>query len=183
MEVLSSLPHEFVSLAELGITEDVEETGTTHEENALLKARFYQAKTGLPTIAEDSGIYVDAFPGDFGVYTRRWKGLHSASDEQWIAHFLAEIALIAPEKRTAKFVCCAAFIEDPSAAPIVVQGETRGVITETLRAPLKSGIPISSCFVPDGFEHVYAALSIEEKNRISHRGKAMHELEKILKIR
>ncbi len=201
LEVLGGLPHEFVSLAELGITEDVEETGVTHEENALIKARFFQGKTGLPTIAEDSGIYVDAFPGDFGVYTRRWKGLHAASDEQWIAHFLEEIAKIPSEKRTAKFVCCAAFIDaqnvfphSPSdalekngvfegrEAPIIVQGETSGIITEKLLAPLKPGIPISSCFIPDGFDTVYAALSIEDKNKISHRGKAMHRLEKILKI-
>ncbi len=198
LEVLGDLPHEFVSLSDLGISEDVEETGTTHEENAIIKAKFFHEKTGLPTIAEDSGIYVDAFPGDFGVYTRRWKGLHEATDEQWITHFLSEISKISPEKRTAKFICCAAFIPLKSSehvvnshedekniasnyyANILVRGETFGRITDSLLAPLKPGIPISSCFIPDGFEKVYAALSVEEKNKISHRGKAMHQLKNII---
>lgn len=184
LEVLSGLPHEFVSLSDLGITEDVEETGLTHDENALIKARFFQEKTGLATIAEDSGIYVDAFPGDFGVYTRRWKGLHDASDEEWIARFLSEVSRIPAEKRTARFVCCATFLPAPTVdtpAPVTVVGETSGVITEKLHAPLRVGIPISSCFIPDGFREVYAALSIDEKNKISHRGKAMQQLHDYLK--
>lgn len=176
LEVVGDLPAEFVSLKDVGITEDVEETGITHEENALLKAKFYNSKTGLPTIGEDSGIYVDAFPGDFGVYTRRWKGLHAAGDDEWIRVFLEEIAKISPEKRTARFVCCAAYYLGDTAQPIMVRGETTGLITAELRAPLIPGIPISSCFIPDGYSQVYAALTVGEKNAVSHRGKALAEL-------
>ncbi len=182
LEVVGDLPIEFVSLKDIGIQEDVEETGVTHEENALLKAKFYHSKTGLPTIGEDSGIYVDVFPGDFGVYTRRWKGLHEASDDEWIRVFLEEIAKITPEKRTARFVCCAAYYQDSTHEPIIVRGETTGIITAELRAPLIAGIPISSCFIPDGYNEVYAALTVKQKNAVSHRGKALSELKQKLEI-
>lgn len=182
LEVVGDLPAEFVSLKDIGISEDVEETGATHEENALLKAKFYHSKTGLPTIGEDSGIYVDAFPGDFGVYTRRWKGLHAAGDDEWIRVFLEEIAKIQPEKRTARFVCCAAYYPGAAAQPIMVRGETTGIITAELRAPLIPGIPISSCFIPDGYSQVYAALTVSQKNVVSHRGKALSELKQKLAV-
>lgn len=181
LEVLATLPYQFVSLDDLGITEDVEEIGVTHEDNALLKAQFFQAKTGLPTIAEDSGIYVDAFPGDFGVYTRRWKGLNNATDQQWIELFLNEIKKIEPANRTARFVCYSIFLADGKAPSYGVIGETGGMITDSLQAPLIDGIPISSCFIPHGSTQVYATLSVEEKNKISHRGKAMHQLKEYLR--
>lgn len=178
-EVLGDLPHELLSLRDLGITEDVEETGVTHEENALLKAKFFYEKSGaLPTLGEDSGVYVDAFPGQLGVYTRRWKGMGDSTDEQWINHFLREMESVLDEKRTAHFVCCAALIIDGK--EYIVRGEAHGTITEELEAPLIPGIPISSCFKPSGFSKVYAALSPEEKNKISHRGKAMHKIREII---
>jgi XTP/dITP diphosphohydrolase len=182
-EALRALPIRLVSLADFGIADDVEETGQTHVENAVLKARFFFEKTGLPTLAEDSGIYVDAFPGELGVQTRRWEGLHHASDKEWIEYFLEKMAPVPEEKRGAKFVCHAALIltSSDSAQPKIFIGETRGIITKNLEAPLKPGIPISSCFRPEGFSKVYATLSIEEKNRVSHRGKAMHAVAEFLK--
>lgn len=182
-EVLHALPLRFFSPADFGIKEDVKETGSTHEENAILKSRFYFEKTNLPTLAEDSGIYVDAFPGELGVQTRRWGGLEMASDREWIEYFLEKMAFLPPEKRGAKFVCHAALILDPSdkERPKIFTGETNGIITKNLEAPLRAGIPISSCFRPDGFTKVYAALTIEEKNRVSHRGKAIHKILEFLK--
>lgn len=181
-EVLRALPLKLASLADFGISEDVEETGKTHEENAIRKAQFYFKKTGLPTLAEDSGIYVDAFPGELGVQTRRWEGLHHATDKEWIAYFLEKMASVPKEKRGAKFVCYAAFILDQQdfTHPKIFSGETHGIITKGLEAPLKEGIPISSCFRPAGFSKVYAALSVEKKNRVSHRGKAMHAVRDFL---
>lgn len=181
-EVLRVLPLRLVSLADFGISDDVIETGQTHGENAALKARFYFEKTSLPTLAEDSGIYVDAFPGELGVQTRRWEGLHHATDKEWIEYFLERMVPVSEEKRGAKFVCHAAliFTADDFAQPKIFIGETRGVITKNLEAPLKEGIPISSCFRPEGFLKVYAALSIAEKNRVSHRGKAMHAVVEFL---
>lgn len=182
-EVLRTLPLRLVSLADFGISDEVEETGKTHGENAALKAQFYFQKTSLPTLAEDSGIYVDAFPGELGVQTRRWEGLHHASDKEWIEYFLEKMAPLPEEKRGAKFVCHAALIlnSDDFAQPKIFIGETRGVITKNLEAPLKAGIPISSCFRPEGFSKVYAALTVAEKNRVSHRGKAMHAVWEFLK--
>ncbi len=175
-EVLGDLSSvELLSLTDVGIEDDVDETGTTHEENALLKARFYYEKSGgVATLGEDSGVYVDEFPGQLGVYTRRWKGLHEATDEEWITHFLEEMKSVPPEKRGAHFVCCAALIVNGKEH--ATRGEARGKITVELEAPLIPGIPISSCFRPDGFEKVYAALSPEEKNKISHRGKALTQM-------
>lgn len=174
-EVLCSLPLELLDLHNAGIKDEVEEHGDTHEANAILKARYFYEKTGLPTLGEDSGIYVDAFPGELGVQTRRWEGLHRASDQEWIEYFLKKMDALPPEKRGAKFVCVAALIFDAASLkkPHIFSGETCGIITPQLEAPLKAGIPISSCFRPDGCEKVYAALSIAEKNRVSHRGKAI----------
>jgi len=183
-EALHALPLRLISLADLEISEDVAEVGETHEENAILKARFYFEKTNLPTLAEDSGIYVDAFPGELGVQTRRWEGLHNATDKEWIEYFLGRMALLPEEKRGAKFVCHAALILTPDdfSQPKIFTGETRGIITKNLEASLKPGIPISSCFRPEGFSKVYAALSITEKNRVSHRGKAMQAVKDFLMV-
>lgn len=181
-EALQALPLRLLSLADLGISEDAEERGKTHEENAVLKAKFYFQKTNFPTLAEDSGIYVDAFPGELGVQTRRWEGLHRATDKEWIEYFLEKMAGVPEEKRGAKFVCRAALIltAEDFKRPKIFNGETRGIITQNLETPLKEGIPISSCFRPDGFSKVYAALSIAEKNQVSHRGKAMHAVAEFL---
>ena len=187
MEVLKSpdrplSDYEFVSLADLKIKDEVEEHGATHEENAILKARYFFDKTGLPTLGEDSGVHVDAFPGELGVQTRRWAGLSAATDEKWIEYFLEKMKETPAASRGAKFICCAALIlnKETYRFPRVFIGETRGTITKSLEAPLKAGIPISSCFKPDGFKKVYAALSVAEKNKVSHRGKAMHKVKDFL---
>lgn len=181
-EVLNGMPFGLKSLADLGLDDEVEEHGATHKENAILKARYFFEKTGLPTLGEDSGVYVDAFPGELGVKTRRFRGLNRATDEEWIAFFLKEMADVPQEKRTAKFVCVAALIVDDATNknPHIFSGETVGVITKNLEAPLKKGIPVSSCFRPEGFDKVYAALSMDEKNRVSHRGKALDRVKDFL---
>lgn len=183
-EVLRVLQLRFFSPADFGIKEDVKEIGVTHEENAILKAQYFFEKTNLPTLAEDSGIYVDAFPGELGVQTRRWSDLETASDREWIEYFLEKMVTVPDAKRGAKFVCHAALILDPSDKehPKIFTGETNGTITKNLEAPLRAGIPISSCFRPDGFSKVYAALTIAEKNRVSHRGKAMNAVRDFLQI-
>lgn len=181
-EVLSSLSIKLLSLADLNLCDEVEEHGASHSENATLKAQYFFKKTGLPTLGEDSGISVDAFPGELGVQTRRWGGLGQANDEEWIKYFLEQMESVPDGKRGAKFICFAALILDKAAEkiPTIFSGETRGIITKTLEAPLKHGIPISSCFRPEGFDKVYAALTAPEKNRVSHRGKAMHRVKDFL---
>jgi XTP/dITP diphosphohydrolase len=199
-EVLAGPNLKLLSLKDVGLDDEVEETGETHEANAILKAQYFFKKTGLPTLGEDSGIYVDAFHGELGVKTRRWEGLGEATDEEWIDYFLRKMEAVPESERGAKFVCCAAVILSaplnviPAKAGICIDpclrrddnltkiflGETAGTITRELEAPLIPGIPISSCFRPNGISKVYAALSPREKNAVSHRGKAMHAVKAFL---
>ncbi|PIZ75473.1 hypothetical protein COY05_03875 [Candidatus Peregrinibacteria bacterium CG_4_10_14_0_2_um_filter_38_24] len=153
----------------------IEEDGETFKENAEKKARFYHEKTGLLTVAEDSGIVVFALDGELGVKTRRWGAGEKASDEEWIEFFMKR--MVSEKNRDAKFVCCACLcgeiLHNGDEVCEVFEGETFGKITEKLEAPILGGLPLSSCFLPEGRDKVYAALSAEEKNSISHRGKAM----------
>lgn len=155
------------------------ETGTTFEENSKMKALHYGSIFKLPTIGEDSGIIVDALKGELGVKTRRWGAGENASDEEWINHFMNVMKDVPQEKRTARFVCSATFIDDKGATA-TFKGQTEGIITESIKVPLKEGIPLSSCFIPSGHQKVYAALNENEKNKVSHRGKAFHELKNFL---
>jgi len=175
MEVLWRLPYEILSLDNLGIHSFYEENGETFEENALGKARHYAKLTNLPTIAEDSGIVVDALKDELGIKTRRWGAGEGASDEEWIAHFLKVMREIPEMDRGAKFVCGAAIV-DESGRETLFRGETYGSITKKLEAKLYPGLPLSACFKPEGSDKVYSALSKAEKNKISHRGKAMWQV-------
>lgn len=94
------------------------------------------------------------------------------SDEEWLAYFMQRMA--AEENRKAKFVCVAAYVDDIKEAAF--EGETVGVVTGTVQVPVKTGIPLSSVFLPEGCDKVFAALSTDEKNRLSHRGKAFSQL-------
>jgi XTP/dITP diphosphohydrolase len=175
MEVLGNLPYEFVRLDELNIPSDCEENADSFEGNALLKARYYWQKCGLTTISEDSGILVDALEGELGIKTRRWGAGEKANDEQWIRFFLDRMSSVPFQKRGAKFVCCSAIIDEQGAEHLF-RGETPGIITDHLEAPIYEGLPLSSCFKPVGLEKVYAALTPREKNEVSHRGKAMKQV-------
>jgi XTP/dITP diphosphohydrolase len=175
--VLQGLPFEFVFLNDLDENfEDFEENGETFYDNALGKAQHFSALTGMLTLAEDSGILIDAFPSEFGVRTRRWGLGEKANDEEWIAHFMKVMDGVL--ERGAKFVCNAVLINGDGEDSF--EGETRGVITHELQAPILPGLPLSSCFQPEGFEKVYAALTQEEKNEISHRGQAISLLKRFL---
>lgn len=175
MEVFEAAPFEIVSLLDVGISGDCDETEDTFEGNAMLKARHYAGLSGLITLAEDSGILVDALPGQLGVKTRRWGAGAEASDEQWIAYFLDVMKDVPLEKRGAKFVCVSA-VAVPDSRVKIFKGETVGVITQGLEAPIYGGLPLSACFKPEGFDTVYSALEKHEKNRISHRGKAIRKV-------
>ena len=144
----------------------------TFEENALEKARFCFAQSGIPAIADDSGILVEALQKELGIHTRRWGAGPKASDAEWIAYFLERMRL--EKNKRAEFVCVLAFVD--SVIIRTFEGRCTGIITETLEAEYLPGLPISACFRPDGCDRVFSALSLEEKNRISHRGKAMTKL-------
>ena len=181
-EMLSGLKAEFVSLDDLKITEDFPEHGESFEENALGKARFYsalcaQTAANAAVVADDSGIFVETLGDELGLKTRRWGAGHEASDEEWLAHFMEKMAK--EKNRKAKFVCAAAYVNGNEEK--IFLGETEGVITESVEAPVKAGIPLSSVFKPDGYEKVFAALSLAEKNELSHRGKAFSKVRDFLR--
>lgn len=172
-EVLSGLPFELVFLGNLDVDdEDFVEDGETFAENAYKKARYFADKLAMPALAEDSGIMIDALEGELGLKTRRWGAGEHANDEEWIEYFMNRMEN--EKERGAKFVCSSCYLSGDT--ELYFEGETSGVITAKLMAPIKEGLPLSSCFLPEGCEKVYAALSEEEKNRVSHRGKAIREV-------
>ncbi|MBU1682506.1 non-canonical purine NTP pyrophosphatase [Patescibacteria group bacterium] len=172
MEVLEELPVKFVSLNDEKIEDDVEENGETYEENAIIKAEFFGRESGLPTIADDSGIHVDALNGELGVRTRRWGAGEKANDEEWLDFFLSRMSY--EENRKAEFISVVAFCQ-PGQETKVFRGECIGQILEEPQVALEPGIPLSAVFLPDGKDKVFSALSKHEKNEISHRGKAIKQ--------
>lgn len=180
MEVLRDMKGiQFLSLSDVNLENDVEETGITYEDNSLLKAQYFYEKTKIPTLAEDSGIEVEALKNELGVKTRRWGAGEKASDEEWLDFFLQRLER--EENRRAKFVCVPTFIWGESEDERwQTRGETWGTILDAPQCPIPHGIPISAVFRADGAEKVYAALSPEEKNQISHRGIAMEKTKKFL---
>ncbi len=183
-EILADLELELVFLGDLDVDTDLEENGETFEENALLKAEHFAGLTGLPALADDSGILVDALPGELGVKTRRWGAGAEATDQEWIEYFLERMVDVEEENRGAEFVAAVALVwgdEKSGFEKKFFLGETKGVITKNLEAEIVPGIPLSSCFRHQGSDRVYSALSEAEKNAASHRGKAMKQMKKFLK--
>lgn len=154
--------------------ENAEETGLSFVENAILKARFACARTGLPAIADDSGIEVDALQGRPGIYSARYAG-EGASDTDNNARLLQELAEVPEAARTARYQCVLAFMrhaEDPT--PIICQGSWEGRILSAPRGA--GGFGYDPLFFLPALNCTAAELDKETKNRLSHRGKAMAEL-------
>ncbi len=177
-EALASLDVKILSPEERGILASPKEHGDTFEANALEKARFYFQKSGIPTLADDSGILVEALAKELGIHTRRWGAGPTANDEGWIQYFLNRMKT--EKNKRARFVCVLAYI-DAEGNEFFFEGTCDGEITETLEASYLPGLPISACFRPEGFNAVYSGLSVHEKNHISHRGRAMHKFVEHLK--
>lgn len=175
--ILKPLGIEAVTAADLGIElDEVEETGSTFEENAFLKASAACRQTGLPAVADDSGLQVDALNGAPGVYSARYAG-EGATDTDRNNKLLHEMAGIPDEKRSARFVSaiCCVF---PSGDKICARGECEGKIGYEPKG--ENGFGYDPIFVvPDG--RTYAQLSDEEKDAISHRGNALRIFSKNLK--
>jgi XTP/dITP diphosphohydrolase len=155
-------------------SELAEETGLTFVENALLKARYACSKTNLPAIADDSGIEVDALNGRPGIYSARYAGV-DANDEKNNALLLEELINIPDEKRTARYHAVLVYMrhaEDPT--PVICHGIWEGMILAEPRG--SGGFGYDPLFYVPTHDCASAELSKEEKNRISHRGKAMREL-------
>ena len=163
---------DLVGLAAYPEAPEVAETGATFEENALLKARAIAALTGLPSVADDSGLCVDALNGMPGIFSARWSGTHGA-DKANLDLLLAQIADVPDERRGANFTCAAAIVH-PDGASHVVLGM---VIGHLIREPRGSGgFGYDPIFVPDGFDVTTAEMTADQKDAISHRGKAFRAL-------
>ena len=176
---LSVLQIKLLSLADLGIKDDFEETGKTYQENSLGKAKFYHQLSGLPSLADDSGLSVEALNGEPGINSRTWPG-YRASDEELLKMLLAKMEKVPPDKRQASFVTVVAFVDKDK--EIVSQGEIKGTIAQELICPIEEGFPYSSVFYPQGYKQVFSQLTTDEKNAISHRGLALEEFIKQIKI-
>jgi XTP/dITP diphosphohydrolase len=170
--MLADGPVEVLGLADVPDFPEAPETGATFAENALAKARDAAAATGLPSVADDSGIAVDALNGMPGVLSARWCGRHG-DDLANLELLLGQLADVPDERRGGAFVCAAALVV-PGGPETVVHGEWRGRI---VRAPRGSnGFGYDPIFVPEGEERTSAELSPEEKDAVSHRGRAMRAL-------
>ncbi len=184
-EVLASLPIKMITPQDLGIIESPDENGGTYKENAKIKSAFYFEKSKIATLAEDSGIEIDAFPNELGLKTRRWGAGAEASDEEWLDYFLKELKKKPREQHTARFHCTAALTimnkKTGKTETYTFDGICPGFLHTEPKTAVPHGIPLSACFQPDGFNKVYAALTPEEKNKISHRGRAMHQVADFLK--
>lgn len=171
-EILGDLDIEVVPQSDFGVT-DADETGSTFAENALIKARHAAAATGLPAIADDSGLAVDALDGRPGVYSARYAG-PNASDDSNNDKLLAELEGVADKDRGAAFHCAACFVASGDAEPVTASGEWRGRILHERRGG--RGFGYDPLFLVPELGCSSAELSAEEKNARSHRGRALREL-------
>lgn len=174
--ILSPLGIDVVLADDIGCDlRDVEETGTTFEENALLKATAGCEDSGLPCVGDDSGLCVDALDGAPGVFTARYAGGHG-NDDANMDKLLNELKDVPDEKRTARFVsvCCCVF---PDGRKIQVRGECEGKILTERHG--NGGFGYDPIFTADGMN--FGEISAEEKDKMSHRGKALRLLAEELK--
>jgi XTP/dITP diphosphohydrolase len=179
---------ELVSLDDLGIQDDPDETGQTFATNARIKARFGARRTGLPTLADDSGLEVDALGGGPGVRTRRYAG-PDATDVENNAKLLAALNGLPPERRSARYVCVLALaVTEPgsgrrSAVPLrIVRGTTRGRIAAAPKG--SGGFGYDPIFEPAGEPpggRTFGEWSPAEKHAVSHRGRAARRMTPILR--
>ncbi|MCR5267525.1 MAG: XTP/dITP diphosphatase [Lachnospiraceae bacterium] len=187
--ILNDADVEVLSMKEAGFDGDIEENGTTFEENALIKARTIAEKTGLPTLADDSGLEIDYLNGEPGIYSARYLGEdtpHSVKNP----NLISRLEGVPDEKRTARFVCAvAAVFPDNSEKPDGTQN--RGSIEKCVRATMEgriayeeageNGFGYDPIFYLPEYGCTNAQLTPEQKNAISHRGKALRAMYETLK--
>ncbi len=177
--VLAEFNLEIAPQSAFGVPE-AEETGLTFVENAILKARNAALHTGLPALADDSGLAVDVLDGAPGIYSARYAG-PGAGDRANIDKLLAELRGVPSEQRIARFVCVLALLHHPAdPTPLICQGSWDGVIlTEPHGA---NGFGYDPVFFVPGENRTAAELKPADKNRLSHRGQALAQLAQALKL-
>jgi XTP/dITP diphosphohydrolase len=167
---------ELVGLDDVASYPDSPETGLTFAENALAKAREGAEHTGLSTVADDSGLTVDALNGMPGVLSARWAGRHG-DDEANLRLVLAQVSDIPDEHRGAAFVCAAALVT-PDSREYVAEGRVEGTLIRKPRG--ENGFGYDPIFVPHGESRTTAEMPSDEKDAISHRGRAFRALAEII---
>lgn len=182
IEEIESITKKFgmnvITKAEAGVGDlEVEETGTTFEENSLIKAEAIMKATGMPAIADDSGLEADALNGAPGVYSARFSG-EGATDESNNAKLLKLMENIPDDERSARFVSVVTLCF-PDGTVVAARGECPGTLRRSPRGD--GGFGYDPLFVPVGYDKTYAEISAEEKNIISHRAKALGILRMKLK--
>ena len=174
-DILRDKDIEILSLKDFPDAPEVEETGATLDENALLKAKSAAEATGLPAIADDTGLMVDELEGAPGVMSARFAGENATYGDN-CSLLLSKLNGVQDEKRTAQFVCIAALVD--ASVSIITRGEVGGVILKEPRG--ENGFGYDSIFLPDNSELSFGEMTIEEKKLIGHRGKAFNEMLKII---
>ena len=168
-KITAPLGYEVISQSEAGCNFDVEETGTTFEENAVLKANAVYEKMKMPVISDDSGLEVDYLNGAPGVYSHRYAG-ENATDADRCSKLLSELSGVEKEKRTARFVCVICFI-DENGTETVIRGTCEGYIGTEPRG--ENGFGYDPVFMYG--DRSFAEISAEEKNSVSHRADALRK--------
>ena len=171
-EVLEGYFDEVLTIGQLGISADIEETGSTFKENAYIKADYICKAAGLAALADDSGLCVDALGGEPGVYSARYSGLGDAGNNSLLLEKMLGIS-----NRQAQFVCCIA-LALPDGQTLFADGVLHGSIAHSPAG--ENGFGYDPLFVPDGYGVTMAQISPEEKNKISHRALAVAALKKRL---
>lgn len=173
---------EVVTLDEAGIKDEIEEDGKTMEENALKKAREISQKTGEWAIGEDTGLCIEALDGKPGVKTARWGDEDGINHEHLYEYCIEQMIDVPAGKRSAYFETALALVS-PQGKEWVFSGKAEGSIAEHPKGEPRQGLPYDMVFIPEGYETTFAEMSDEEKNALSHRGKAFEEFKKFLKIK
>jgi XTP/dITP diphosphohydrolase len=174
--LLKGVPYHLVSLSDAGVAISVTEAGKTFEENACLKAQIIAQESQLLTLADDSGLEVDALGGEPGVMSARYAG-ENATDAERVSYLLAKLTGIAREKRTARFRCVIA-VARPGGSTEICDGECHGFIATEPHG--KNGFGYDPIFLVPELGKTIAELPVEIKNRISHRGRAAKKARRLL---
>ena len=168
--ILGDIPFELRSLSDFNNVETAEESGATYSENAIIKARSYAQQTGYLTLADDSGLEVEALDGAPGVLSARYAG-EGASDADRIALLLFEMRKTGSQNRAARFVCAVAIADAEGNLIDVSEAVCDGKINDCARG--SGGFGYDPLFIREGHQQTFAELDEQVKNRISHRGKAL----------
>ena len=177
-DLLADLPIEISGLNRFENIFDVEETGTTFEENAILKASSYALQTGSWALSDDSGLEVEALGGAPGVYSARYGGEQAGNAEK-IAKLLGELDAAPGESRRARFVCVMALSDESGAIRFLAEGVCEGRIAPEPRGA--NGFGYDPIFIPAGYEQTFGELSSTVKREISHRARAIKKIIRFLR--